>query len=355
MTRAARSCSPPSATTSSCRSRRIRGRRARRISTPASSFTLVRDHLTPDGVFVQWIDLDLVDAAAARVPASRRCSMPFRSVRIYRPVLPQHGALPRFGGRHSRSRRMPPARSRRHRWSSRAPGCRRPRTSRRPSRSTTSGARLLAAELPSRPTTATSWKPGRSRVTAPLGYQGADRLFEPTRSAADARSPSSIACISCGACWPIGTFLARRRVVEALGDPRRTRDRCAASSRSRPNGGRGRAGLRAALAAGPGGVRSAHRVAAARAGAPRRRRAGVVALAAPLEDPARAVVEGWRYEAARDWAALAGARVPPRHGSVRSDAGLWRRAPPARRLAGRERRAATRPGRRSASSIWRCR
>ena len=85
-TRAARSSSRPSATTSWCRSPRIPGRRAPRTSTRGSSFTSSRDHLTPDGVFVQWIDLDLVDQPLLGSLVATLLDA-FPHVRIYRPFF----------------------------------------------------------------------------------------------------------------------------------------------------------------------------------------------------------------------------------------------------------------------------
>jgi hypothetical protein len=165
------------------------------------------------------------------------------------------------------------------------------------------GARGLAADAPLTTDDRNLLETRTIRVTAPLGYQGADQLLAPL-------DPLPARLRDLDRLYLVRRLLAdwdfprAGRVVAALGDPveRQTAAGIVALATERPS--EGRASLRAAL--GQDATAYEARIALLRA-----ERARLVAgdpeslaLAAPLVDPARAVVAGWGAEARQDWPAL---------------------------------------------------
>ncbi len=264
-------------------------------------FAAVREHLTRDGVFVQWIDLDLVDRPLlASVLATLLDAFP--EVRVYRPffrgtALFLASAVPlAVEANAARALAAAPVELARA-------GIQTAEDADAALALDTAGARALAAGAPLTTDDRNLLEARTIRVTQPLGYRGADELFAPFDPL-----PAMLATLD-------RLYLVRRlladwdfpraeRVARALSDPveRSTAGGIVALAMERP--AEGRASLRAALANDPQAYEA--RIALLRAD---RRRlvagdADLVELATPLVDPARAIVEGWAREARRDWESL---------------------------------------------------
>jgi hypothetical protein len=165
------------------------------------------------------------------------------------------------------------------------------------------GVRVLAAGAPLTTDDRNLLETRTIRVKAPLGYQGADQLFAPL-------DPLPARLGDLDRLYLVRRLLAdwdfprAHRIVAALGDAVERLTGAGIVALATERQADGRASLRAALGQDPGAYEA--RVALVRA---ERARivAGdpdLVALAAPLTDPARAVVEGWTAEARGDWAAV---------------------------------------------------
>ncbi|MCC6764337.1 MAG: fused MFS/spermidine synthase, partial [Deltaproteobacteria bacterium] len=264
-------------------------------------FRVVRDHLEPDGVFVQWIDLDLVDQPLfATLLATLLDTFP--EVRVYRPFFRGTALFLASAAPLAVEANAGRALAAAPRELARA-GIQVPEDVAAAFGLDTVGARALAANAPLTTDDRNLLEARTIRVARPLGYRGADEILGPL-------DPLPAALGALDRLYLVRRLLAdwdfprAERIVRALVDPveRLTASGIVALATERPD--EGRAALRAALAADPAAYEA--RVALLRA---ERRRvvagdADARALAAGLVDPARAVVEGWSLEQVGDWTAL---------------------------------------------------
>ena len=214
------------------------------------------------------------------------------------------------------------------------------------------GARTLAAGAPLTTDDRNLLESRTIRVTTPLGYRGTDELLAEL-------DPLPAALGTLDRLYLVRRLLAdwdfprAGRVVAALGDPveRATAAGIVALATERPADGR--ASLRSALAEDPTAYEA--RVALLRAERARLLAgdAEMTALAAPLGEPARAVVEGWGRDAGATFPRSGrSSRVsPPRVPATRSTATRFAYA----RRGGSRAASRTPPSRRWRSSIARCR
>jgi spermidine synthase len=264
-------------------------------------FRAVRDHLTPDGVFVQWIDLDLVDRPLF---ASLLATLldTYAHVRVYRPFfrgtalfIASDAALA-VEANADRALAAAPVELARAGVQTREDVA-------AAFALDDAGARTLAAGAPLTTDDRNLLESRTIRVTTPLGYRGTDELLAEL-------DPLPAALGTLDRLYLVRRLLAdwdfprAGRVVAALGDPveRATAAGIVALATERPADGR--ASLRSALAEDPNAYEA--RVALLRAERTRLLAgdAEMTALAAPLGEPARAVVEGWGRDAAGDVPAL---------------------------------------------------
>lgn len=266
-------------------------------------FRTVRDHLVPDGVFVQWIDLDLVDR---ELLASLLATLldAFDDVRVYRPFFRGTALFAASNAPLAIETHAPLALAAARDDLARAGILTREDVAAAFALDA-AGARAIAAGAPLTTDDRNLLEMRSIRVTAPLGYRGTDDLFaEHDPLPAHMAELDRVRLVRrLLADWD---FTRAGRVVQALDDPieRATATGIVALATERDDDGI--TSLRAALAADPRAYEA--RVALLRAER-RRRGAGsaeVATLAAGLDDPARAVVEGWRLEDGRDWQALRG-------------------------------------------------
>lgn len=266
-------------------------------------FATVREHLVPDGVFVQWIDLELVDR---ELLASLLATLldAFSDVRVYRPF---------FRGTALFMASNAPLAVEVHAAAALAAA---PVELARAGIQTredvaaalaldAAGARSLAAGASLTTDDRNLLEMRSIRVTAPLGYRGADELFGPLDPlpALMASLDRLVLLRRVLADWD---FARAARIVGAIDDPveRATALGIVALATERADDGMG--SLRTALAADPQAAEA--RIALWRAERAERGAvsADVAAIAASLDDPARAVVEGWGYEDRAEWDALRG-------------------------------------------------
>ncbi|MCC6850017.1 MAG: fused MFS/spermidine synthase [Deltaproteobacteria bacterium] len=266
-------------------------------------FRVVRDHLEADGVFVQWIDLELVDRPLfATILATLLDAFP--EVRVYRPFFRGTALFLASAAPLAVEANAARAIAAAPRELARA-GIQTPEDVAAAFGLDTGGARALAAGAPLTTDDRNLLETRTIRVTRPLGYRGADEILGPL-------DPLPAALDVLDRLYLVRRLLAdwdfprADRIARALGDPveRLTASGIVALATERPD--EGRRYLRQALAVDP----SAYEARAALLRAERRRvvagDADVRSLAVPFVDPARAVIEGWSYEQAGEWAALRG-------------------------------------------------
>ncbi len=264
-------------------------------------FHLVRDHLTPGGVLVQWIDLDLVDQAMLASLAATLLDA-FPEVRIYRPFFRGTAIFLASDTPLAVEATSPQALAASPVELARA-GIQTREDVAAALAVDEAGTRVLAAGAPLTTDDRNLLESRSVRVATPLGYRGADQVLAPL-------DPLRARLGGLDRLYLVRRLLAdwdfprAARLVAALGDPVERATAAGIVALATERVAEGRAGLRAVLADDPGAyearialLRSERAALVAGDGA-------LVALAAPLEDPARAVVEGWRQEAARDWGAL---------------------------------------------------
>ncbi len=264
-------------------------------------FHVVRDHLTPDGVFVQWIDLDLIDQPLLSSLLATLLDA-FPHVRVYRPFFrgtalfiasPSPLAVEANAARALAAAPVELARA----------GIQTPEDAAAAFALDESGARALAVGAALTTDDRNLLETRTIRIRTPLRYRGADELLAP-------HDPLPAALPALDRLYLVRRLLAdwdfprAHRVAAALGDPVEAATAAGIVALATERVADGRASLRAALAADPDAYEA--RVALLRsekvrlvAGDP-----DLVALAAPLVDPARAVVEGWSRQTSRDWEAL---------------------------------------------------
>jgi spermidine synthase len=264
-------------------------------------FRVVRDHLTPAGVFVQWIDLDLVDAPLLGSLLATVLDA-FPHVRVYRPffrgtaLFLASGAPLAVEANAARTLAASPIELARAGVQTREDVA-------AAFALDEAGARTLAAGAPLTTDDQNLLETRTIRVTAPLGYQGADQLLAPLDPL-----PARLGDLD-------RLYLVRRlladwdfpradRVAAALGDPVERLTAAGIVALATERAAEGRTSLRAALGRDPAAYEA--RVALLRAERTRlvAGAADLVALAAPLDDSARAVIAGWTAEANREWDAV---------------------------------------------------
>jgi spermidine synthase len=261
-------------------------------------FHAVRDHLTADGVFVQWIDLDLVDRPLlGSVLATLLDAFPH--VRVYRPFFrgtalflasPAPLAVEANAARALALAPVELARA----------GVQTPEDVAAAFALGEAGARALAADAPLTTDDRNLLESRTIRVATPLGYRKADELLAPF-------DPLPAALAELDRMYLVRRLLAdwdfprASRVALALGDAVERATAVGIVALATERGADGRASLRAALAQDPHAYEA--RIALLRA-----ERSHLVAgdaelstLAASLEDPARAVVQGWMRVAQQKW------------------------------------------------------
>jgi hypothetical protein len=254
-------------------------------------------------VFVQWIDLDLVDPPLLGSLVATLLDA-FPQVRIYRPffrgtaLFLASGAPLEVEANAARAIAASPLELARAGVQTREDVAAALALDE-------AGVRGLAADAPLTTDDRNLLETRTIRVTAPLGYQGADQLLAPL-------DPLPARLGELDRLYLVRRLLAdwdfprAARAVEAIGDPveRMTADGIVALATERVADGR--RSLRAALAQDPDAYEA--RIALLRS--ERARLAAgdpdLVTLAAPLADAARAVVAGWSHETRHDWPALRG-------------------------------------------------
>ena len=264
-------------------------------------FHVVRDHLTADGVFVQWIDLELVDQPLlASLLATLLDAFP--NVRVYRPffrgtalflasVAPldvEANAVRALAASADDFARA---------------GVRTREDVAAALALDENGTRTLAAGAPLTTDDRNLLETRTIRVQKPLGYRGADALFGPldplpTRLGELDRLALVRRLL---ADWD---FPRTDRVVAALGDPVERATAAGIVALATERVAEGRSQLRAALALDAEAYEA--RIALLRSERTRlvAGDAGLRATAATLDDPARAVIAGWQAESSGDWASV---------------------------------------------------
>jgi spermidine synthase len=281
-------------------------------------FHAVRDHLTTDGVFVQWIDLGLVDRPLLGSLLATLLDA-FPHLRVYRPFFRGTALFLASTAPLAVEANAVRALAAAPRELARA-GVQTREDVAAAFALDEDGARQLAADAP---LTTDDWNLLESRsirVTKPLGYQGMDELLTPL-------DPLPAELVGLDRLVLVRRLLAdwdfsrASRVMAALGDPVERATAAGIIALMMERSAEGRASLRTALAQDDGAYEA--RVALLRAERARLVAGAedLVALAAPLVDPARAVVEGWKIEARGDWAALRA--LEPRLVTTRPDDAIY--------------------------------
>lgn len=264
-------------------------------------FETVRDHLTPTGVFMQWIDLEIVDRPLLSTLLAT-LGEAFPNVRIYRPffrstALFLASAAPLDVETHAaRALAVAPDEFARA-------GILTPADVAAALAVDEDGVRALAAGAPLTTDDRNLLESRTIRVATPLGYRGSDELFAPLDPL-----PKMLPRLD-------RLYLVRRlladwdfpraaRIVDALSDPVEQGTAAGIVALATERAADGRARLRDVLARDPSAYEA--RVALVRADRARLRAgaADALELAAALPEHARAVVDGWTHEDGRDWAAL---------------------------------------------------
>ncbi len=264
-------------------------------------FAAVRDHLEPTGVFVQWIDLDLVDRPLlSSILATLLDAFP--NVRVYRPffrgtALFLASAAPLDVEAHA-ARALAAAPTELARA-----GVQTPEDVAAAWAVDEAGVRTLAAGAPLTTDDRNLLESRTIRVAAPLGYRGADELFGPL-------DPLPAALPRLRPLYLVRRLLAdwdfprAARIVAAIPDPVEQATAAGIVALATERAPDGVARLRATLAADPGAYEA--RVALVRA-----ERAGLAAgapaarvVVAALPEPARSVTEGWGHEDRQAWSEL---------------------------------------------------
>ena len=274
-------------------------------------FATVRDHLTPTGVFVQWIDLDIVDRPLLSALLATLGDA-FPHVRVYRPFF-------RGTALFLASTAALDVETHAVRALAAAPdelaraGIQTPADVAAALALDEAGVRAIALGAPRTTDDRNLLESRTIRVASPLGYRGADELFGPLDPL-----PGLLGKLD-------RLYLVRRlladwdfpraaRMVAALGDPVEQATAAGIVALATERADEGRARLRAALASDPAAYEARVALVRAERAALRAGSADAVALAAGLPEPARAVIEGWTHEDRREWDALRA--LEPRLASV---------------------------------------
>jgi predicted membrane-bound spermidine synthase len=282
-------------------------------------FTQAHDHLTPDGVFVQWMGLPFVDDQLLRSLVATAVDV-FPQVELYQPL---GNALLLVASKQplelettvERGLALDP-----REW--RRVGVRNPQDVLSTRVLSAKGARMLAATAADGPSTDSRnlFRMRSPRVLShPLSTSAADRLFaafEPARGDLEAdRALGQIRRLI-----RLGSLDHARRVAEAQRDPvvRRTGVGWVelAAGRRRP----AERALRQALRLDPGSVEALSALLLAYRPAIERGEPFPIAARA-RQDPAAALVAGWRLNAAGDWTGVQ--RLERRLEEVDSHHPLW--------------------------------
>jgi len=264
-------------------------------------FETVRDHLTPTGVFVQWIDLEIVDRSLLSALLATLGDA-FPNVRVYRPffrgtALFLASAAPLDVETHA-ARALAAAPNDLARA-----GILTPEDVAAALALDEAGVRALASGAPLTTDDRNLLETRTIRVATPLGYRGADELLGPFDPL-----PALLGKLD-------RLYLVRRvladwdfpraaRLVAAIGDPVEQATAAGIVALATERVAEGRARLRAALAADPEAYEARVALVRAERAALRADATDAVALAAALPEPTRAVVDGWTFEDRREWEAL---------------------------------------------------
>jgi spermidine synthase len=264
-------------------------------------FATVRDHLTPTGVFVQWIDLEIVDRSLlSSLLATLGDAFP--NVRVYRPFF--RGTALFLASAAALDVETHAARA----------VAAAPNELARAGILTAedvaaalaldeAGVRAIAAGAPLTTDDRNLLESRTIRVATPLGYRGADELFGPLDPL-----PALLGKLD-------RLYLVRRvladwdfpraaRLVAALGDPVEQATAAGILELATERVDEGRARLRAALATDPAAYEARIALLRAERAALRAGATAAVALAADLPERTRAVIQGWTFEDRREWEPL---------------------------------------------------